>query len=780
KFDYLKQGGKFSRQDGRFLKNFLKNRFPIKIELIGELRERFKKAKFSLTEARLIIEKIKPHLIIQGEDGLGGSRGTIRIAKLNFVPVLVIPYQYSTIRSSILDIFNTLDYSNQFGLTTDLNRWTARLFPHWVHEYKGEKVLRKKAYEIIVDEALKLAPEAPWTVHGGQADSVVVDNKFLLKHYKREGVKESKLKIIGSINDDILKKNIELKNKLARRLGKLQKFSRNKKVILCAFPPDYTEVYKSDFKNYRKLVSFWIKSLKKWEDKTNVIFQAHPRIKKQDLEMIRSLGAKITTWDITKLIPICDILVTSVSSIIRMAIACEKPVLNYDLYHFKYYDYNQAKGVITVQEKSDFAAELEKLITDQKYYKEIGERQKLSAPDWRMMDGKSGERILSLIRKMIKSRMQAPRAKKGKGIKLLSVVALFKKIIWVLMIIKRALVNRFFSSRTDLFYVIEGSDWIIAWIGREIISRLNKSGLIRGRVITDCIGLKNKIIHFGSENTFMLKHGPKKNHKSNKVVLSWFHVTPGDKRIKDIPKLNRRVSLVHVPCENTRKNLIRWGLDREKIVLIPLGVELELFEPKNEKQKAGIRRELGMTRDKIMIGSFQKDGVGWGEGNEPKIQKGPDIFCEVVERLAKKYPVHVVLTGPARGYVKRRLKKAGIPWTHKYLKNFNEITKYYSVLDLYLMSSREEGGPKSILESMASGVPVVATKTGMAPDIIKDGTNGFLTEIEDVENLVKKSIEIIENKNLRAKIIRNALLTVGRYDWKIIAKRYYEEIYSKL
>ena len=110
----------------------------------------------------------------------------------------------------------------------------------------------------------------------------------------------------------------------------------------------------------------------------------------------------------------------------------------------------------------------------------------------------------------------------------------------------------------------------------------------------------------------------------------------------------------------------------------------------------------------MVIGSFQKDGKGWGEGNEPKLIKGPDVL----------------LTGPARGYVKTGLESLKIPCKHLYLQDYREIGKYYQALDAYLVTSREEGGPKGVLESMASGIPLISTRVGQAQDLVKQGING--------------------------------------------------------
>lgn len=331
-----------------------------------------------------------------------------------------------------------------------------------------------------------------------------------------------------------------------------------------------------------------------------------------------------------------------------------------------------------------------------------------------------------------------------------------------------------------LYYLIEPGGWSIEWDGRYITENLNELRLIRARTSTVPFGIRNQIVHFGSVNTFLTSKGFKKPHKSNKVVLTWFHIVPDDSRIRFVKEAQKYVDIIHTSSTITREKLIEIGISEEKIVVVPLGVDLKAFKPVSSEEKQEIRGKIGIPRDKIVIGSFQKDGVGWGEGLEPKWVKGPDVFVKVVEKLKEDYDIFILLLGPARGYIKRELEKRGIPYKHIFLKNYLEIPKYYNALDLYLVTSREEGGPKAVLEAMATGIPIVSTKVGMAVDVIKDGYNGLLADVEDVEMLTEKASEILDDGELARKITQNELKIVKNYSWEEIAMRYYEEIYSKI
>jgi len=263
--------------------------------------------------------------------------------------------------------------------------------------------------------------------------------------------------------------------------------------------------------------------------------------------------------------------------------------------------------------------------------------------------------------------------------------------------------------------------------------------------------------------------------------MTWFHGTDEETDyIRSLPSGSKKVSVIHTACTLSKNDLIKWGAEEEKIVVIPLGVDLSIFMPAEEGEKEKIREEIGIPKEAVCIGSFQKDGEGWEEGSKPKLIKGPDIFCDIIEKIKDKYPLFVLLTGPARGYVKNRLDDMGVDYKHYYLDNYSDIPKYYKALDYYIISSRVEGGPKSVLECFATGIPFVTTRVGMVGDIIENGTNGLISDVEDVAGLTDNLNTIIENKELRKNLTTKGLRTAEEHSWPLIAGRFYKEIYSKL
>ena len=353
---------------------------------------------------------------------------------------------------------------------------------------------------------------------------------------------------------------------------------------------------------------------------------------------------------------------------------------------------------------------------------------------------------------------------------------------WCKDIVGNEVISARNSPHTHLFYIIESANWSTKWDGYYITRNLPPP--LPAHTTTTFHGIQNQIIHFGAKQDYLLSKNWLKVHRSNKVVFTWFHRGDGLQAkimASNLLEATKRASVVHTSCEISKNQLLGYGVPEEKIVVIPLGVDLNLFQKVDEYQKRVLRGVRGIPDECFCIGSFQKDGAGWGEGLKPKGVKGPDVFVEVVEKLAKERGnIFVLLLGPARGYVKKELEKRKIPYKHVYLKNYFDIAKYYATLDMYLITSREEGGPKAVLEAMASGISLVSTKVGMAAEVIEDGCNGFLADVDDGGGLLEKAGSIIGDEKMAERMADDGLKTIKDYSWEVIAKRYYEGIYSKL
>ena len=102
----------------------------------------------------------------------------------------------------------------------------------------------------------------------------------------------------------------------------------------------------------------------------------------------------------------------------------------------------------------------------------------------------------------------------------------------------------------------------------------------------------------------------------------------------------------------------------------------------------------------------------------------------------------------------------------------------YQALDLYLITSRLEGGPKALLEALACGIPVVSTPVGMVPDVGTHQTDVLISNTFDIQPIADLVASIHTDELKKNQLITHANEAVTRYDWTNIAKQYHDLLYT--
>ena len=200
--------------------------------------------------------------------------------------------------------------------------------------------------------------------------------------------------------------------------------------------------------------------------------------------------------------------------------------------------------------------------------------------------------------------------------------------------------------------------------------------------------------------------------KTKKIVLSVHHVTPEKFNLQDFVNRDEIVDLYHVPCKQTYDFIKKHT--SKPIEIVGYWFNPELWQPLD---KSGCRKYFNLQENEFVVGSFQRDTEGH-DLKTPKLEKGPDLFCNYVEKLNENKNVHVLLGGWRRQYVISRLDEAKIKYTYKEMAPINEVQRMYGACDLYIVSSRFEGGPQAVLEASSMKIPIVSTGVGMAPDVL--------------------------------------------------------------
>jgi len=348
----------------------------------------------------------------------------------------------------------------------------------------------------------------------------------------------------------------------------------------------------------------------------------------------------------------------------------------------------------------------------------------------------------------------------------------------------RAVVKRW-PAGSRLFLVGEQVNWVIDEELRAVKRVAHELGVrvATRRLLTSA---REQAAFFGSHFTLLQEPWEPPAHR---LGTTYFHGRPGTPGMPefDVPYRvlcahHERLDRVQVSHSEMERIVLESGIAPEKVHRIPIGIESSYFRPATRDVRITARERLGLPESAFVVGSFQKDGIGWDDGFDPKLVKGPDVLVDALARAREAVPeLYVLLSGPARGYVRTRLERAGIPYTHRVFDRYEDVVGLYAALDAYLVSSRQEGGPKAVLESMASGIPLVTTRVGQAMDLVEHGRNAFMVEPEDAVGLADWIGHVYEAGSAVNPVVAAGLETAAKhsYDaqvplWRALLKDFVE------
>ncbi len=207
------------------------------------------------------------------------------------------------------------------------------------------------------------------------------------------------------------------------------------------------------------------------------------------------------------------------------------------------------------------------------------------------------------------------------------------------------------------------------------------------------------------------------------------HVPAEPFRYVGVPAHRHVMELVDVWITRTRqaaRQLTSIGVNNYSV---PYLIDINTFRPlyHDDPDVISLKTKFNIPSDTYLIGNFQRDTEGQ-DLSAPKLVKGPDIFLEILVGLRKRgLKFHVMLAGPRRHWLRERLKAADIPFTFagQVVEGDDlrinslpreQLNVLYNLLDLYVVPSRSEGGPHSILEACASKTRVISSDVGLARD----------------------------------------------------------------
>lgn len=207
---------------------------------------------------------------------------------------------------------------------------------------------------------------------------------------------------------------------------------------------------------------------------------------------------------------------------------------------------------------------------------------------------------------------------------------------------------------------------------------------------------------------------PRRALEEKKVLCSHYHFDFDNFDEKNFYNLDQFVNEYHVISLKTKEQLKK--LTDKKITSIPFWVNQKNFF--YIKDKETLRNNFKFKKNEYLIGSFQRDTES-SDLKSPKLVKGPDIFLDIVLKLNQELKnVCIVLAGKNRNYLIDNFEKNRIKYKYFEMADSKTINDLYNILDLYIVSSRIEGGPQAIMEAAYTKTPIVSTDVGVASEIL--------------------------------------------------------------
>lgn len=234
---------------------------------------------------------------------------------------------------------------------------------------------------------------------------------------------------------------------------------------------------------------------------------------------------------------------------------------------------------------------------------------------------------------------------------------------------------------------------------------------------------------------------------------------------KSIGKLTLKTATrVIAPSRFMARECIKKGVDPRKVSVIPNGIDLEEFQAMPNPLKFKERYGLEQSRVILAIGRLSKT-----KGFQHLIQATPQIIRTIPK-------ARIVIAGPDIGYGHELRKLARELKVEKHVIFTGALTRYalkeaLSAADIFTCPSIYEPFGIVVLEAMAAGKPIVASRTGGIVDMIRDGETGLLFEIRDANQLAKAIIRLIKHEKLAETLSNSSKRNVKNYSWRVVAEK---------
>jgi glycosyltransferase involved in cell wall biosynthesis len=206
------------------------------------------------------------------------------------------------------------------------------------------------------------------------------------------------------------------------------------------------------------------------------------------------------------------------------------------------------------------------------------------------------------------------------------------------------------------------------------------------------------------------------------------------------------------------------GYRPEQVEVLYNPIDLGRFQPPTPQERLAVRAELGLGMAAPVVVTV---------GRLDKL-KGVDVQVEAWPRVAAACAgatLLVVGDGPERQTLELQATAKASDGSIRFLGRRSDVERLLRAADVAVLSSRQEGLGLSLLEAMATGIPVVATRVGGIPEIVSEDRNGLLVPPDDAVALSEAIIRLLSDDSSRQRMSREAQVTVQRFSQDVVMQR---------
>ena len=241
---------------------------------------------------------------------------------------------------------------------------------------------------------------------------------------------------------------------------------------------------------------------------------------------------------------------------------------------------------------------------------------------------------------------------------------------------------------------------------------------------------------------------------------------PADKRV--LARFPRAVAV----SSEIRQELIRCGADPARVTTVLNGIDHRKFR-RDPARVAEARAALGAQPNDIVLGAVGR--------LEP--QKRFDLLLDAFAVLSKRFPrarLFIVGDGSSRKALDAQITSLRLGDRCRLVGHLDDVVPAYHAFDLLVQSSDYEGTPNAVLEAMAFEVPIVATAAGGTAEIVRDGIDGRIVPIGQVDLLIRDVTRALEDPTNTTAMAQQARRRVeGELSFETRVRRI-ESIYSEM